>query len=90
MSILLAALESLSLNNLWQYVFNAMECHSRCCSGCMCDCETKEIEIKSERNCCDVCYLILECSDDDYVYDNESDYEYGDSFLLDNNNIKVQ
>jgi len=90
MSILLAALESLSLNNLWQYVFNAMECHSRCCSGCMCDCETKEIEIKNERNCCDVCYLILECSDDDYVYDNESFLSDNESFLLDNNNIKAQ
>jgi len=56
----------------------------------MCDCQTHEIEIKNERNCFDVCYLILECSDDDYVYDNESFLSDNESFLLDNNNIKAQ
>ena len=85
MSVVLSVLESLSLNNLWQYVFNAMECHSRCCSGCMCDCETHEIEIKNERNCCDVCYLCLESYDE-----SDYEYEYDNSFLSRDNNIRAQ
>ena len=85
MSIVLSVLESLSLNNLWQYVFNAMECHSRCCRDCVCDCETHEIEIKNERNCFDVCYLCLESYDE-----SDYEYEYDHSFLSRDNNIKAQ
>jgi len=51
----------------------------------MCDCETHEIEIKNERNCCDVCYLCLESYDE-----SDYEYEYDNSFLSRDNNIRAQ
>ena len=49
-----AILNACSLDNMWKYVCNSMECHLQCCRDFIsCDLKTNEIDIEPDnRNNC--------------------------------------
>ena len=58
-----AILNACSLDNMWKYVCNSMECHLQCCRDFIsCDLKTNEIELEPEPdNKCTVIELMSQC-----------------------------
>ena len=76
MGNVVSGLSHLACGDLWRYVFNSMECHSKCYSddgyGCQCDCLTNEVEVDDDDKCPFSC--CLNNQDSTYTDDSTGDW----------------